>query len=309
MNPNTNNDINDNEIRIITQCGQRTDLVPAQKKQRSSNSVLLLIALGLIFIAVVTLLVLYLTSGDSGNEAEEQLVIEQTEPTTLNPLDQTPAPPDTAEILRLDTPSEPGHVNITDARVGETTLKVLQPRNLTPELCVGPENAADTTAALIVQAADVRADNGGIVGAYVFQGELLSRGQSKSGFCAIIGGNPIIGVADATPYLEQAIETNGYFFRQYPLVVSGQIVENRQPGKSLRKALAELSGEICVILSEEPMTFHDFSQSLIDLGVTNAIYLVGSTSYGYARDAQGRRISFGKRSDRPLKNTNYIVWR
>ena len=60
MNPNTNNDINDNEIRIITQCGQRTDLVPAQKKQRSSNSVLLLIALGLIFIAVVTLLVLYL---------------------------------------------------------------------------------------------------------------------------------------------------------------------------------------------------------------------------------------------------------
>ena len=64
-----------------------------------------------------------------------------------------------------------------------------------------------------------------------------------------------------------------------------------------------------MILSEEPMTFHDFSQSLIDLGVTNAIYLVGSTSYGYARDAQGRRISFGRRSDRPLKNTNYIVWR
>ena len=74
---------------------------------------------------------------------------------------------------------------------------------------------------LVAQAADVRRDNRQIVGAYVINGEMLSRGKAKSGFCAIIGDEVMIGVAQTTPLLERATEENGFFFRQYPLVYEG----------------------------------------------------------------------------------------
>lgn len=202
-----------------------------------------------------------------------------------------------------------GFVSLSDTVVNKVGLSIFKPINLSPTLQIGTEVLDDSTARFVVQAADVRGDNGGIVGAYVNKGELISKGQAKSGFCAIIGGKINIGVADATPFLEQALEADGYFFRQYPLVVANQIVENKPKGKSLRKALAELDGEPVVIMSREGMTFHDFSQSLVDLGVTNAIYLVGSNVYGFAVGEDGTKIEFGERLQEMHQNTNYIVWR
>lgn len=61
------------------------------------------------------------------------------------------------------------------------------------------------------QAADVRADNGDIVGAFVLKGEPKAWGLSKKGFCATISGNVTIGVANNTPLFEEATETEGYF--------------------------------------------------------------------------------------------------
>ncbi|MDE6715737.1 MAG: hypothetical protein K2J74_04555, partial [Muribaculaceae bacterium] len=116
---------------------------------------------------------------------------------------------DTAEIkLR-------GDVELSDTTINGISLSILTPRNATPHLHIGADALRDSSAIMVVQAADVRSDNGEIVGTYVHEGKLISKGQSKSGFCAIIGGIPIIGVADSTPYLEQAIESGGYFFRQY----------------------------------------------------------------------------------------------
>lgn len=218
------------------------------------------------------------------------------------------------EEIKQDTiiESEPitaGFVAISDTLINKTPLTIFKPTNLTPTLHIGTDVLNDSTAKFVVQAADVRGDNGGIVGAYVNKGELISKGQAKSGFCAIIGGKINIGVADATPLLEQALETDGYFFRQYPLVVANQIVENKPKGKSLRKALAELNGEPVVVISREQMTFHDFSQSLVDLGVANAIYLVGGKGFGFAIDSEDRKNEFGRPLNNMLPNTNYIVWR
>lgn len=201
------------------------------------------------------------------------------------------------------------HIEFCDTTSGNAPLIIMTPVDATPKLYVGTDILDDSTAILVVQAADVRGDNGEIVGAYVKEGQLLSKGQTKSGFCAIIGGKPTVGVADSTPFLEQALESDGYFFRQYPLVVGNQIVENKPKGKALRKALAELNGRVVVIMSKEKMTFHDFSQSLVDLGVTNAIYLVGSTSYGFATDDKGNKVEFGTRVDYGFENVNYIAWK
>lgn len=202
-----------------------------------------------------------------------------------------------------------GYVDIRDTMVNGVPLKIFTPHDATPVLHVGADALNDTTAAFVLEAAFVREDTGGISGAYVVDGNLVSKGNARSGFCAIIDGRIIIGVADNTPYLEQAIETNGYFFRQYPLVVAGQVINNTTPYTALRKALAELDGKTVVVMSEKEQKINDFSQTLVDLGVTNAINLIGSTSLGFAHDAEGRKIVFGQDVENRLENANYLIWR
>lgn len=197
----------------------------------------------------------------------------------------------------------------TDTIVDGIGLSVLTPNNATPVLEIGNECTNDTTIILMAQAADVRGDNGGIVGSFVVNGELVSKGEAKAGFCSIVNGKLTVGVADATPMFEQALMSNGYFFRQYPLVVGGQIVENKPKGKSIRKALVESDGKISVVVSRERLTFHDFSQALADVGVSNAIYLVGGDAYGRYVDAEGTSFTFGHEWDKNIDNVNYIVWR
>lgn len=216
--------------------------------------------------------------------------------------------PAQAEIVSQTGTATEGYVEISDTVVDKVPMTIMTPVDAVPVLRVGPETLDDKTAALIIQAADVRADNGDIVGAFVDHGKLLSRGGSKAGFCAIINGKPIIGIADSTPYLEQAIETEGYFFRQYPLVAAGMAVDNKLRLSSFRKALAELDGKTVIIFAQKKLTLNEFSKVLVELGVSNAIYLVGSTTYGYARTKNGDIITFGKKEENPYPNASYMVW-
>lgn len=296
-------DINDDEIRIISSESRSPKDKPTggqgpNMKRKPGIGIWLVLIL---FIGILTVFIsfLFIHRGDveddleiSGQPIEESMILPEAE-----------AEPEPINF------NQKGYIEVTDTIINKDKLTILKPVNAVPRLQIGLEALMDTAAVLVVQAADIRRDNGRIVGAYVQEGELLSKGQAKAGFCAIINGKLIIGVADSTPYLEQAIETDGYFFRQYPLVVGGQVVENRLKPSSLRKALAELNGEIVVIMTHKKMTLNEFSQTLVDLGVSNAIYLVGSSAYGFAIDEEGNRIEFGKRQARPSRNTNYLVWK
>lgn len=199
--------------------------------------------------------------------------------------------------------------SLTDTVINGRTLTILKPENSQASLVIGDSILDVEGPVLITQAADVRGDNGEIAGAYVIEGEMKSRGKAKSGFCAIIGNEITIGIAETTPLLEKATEENGYFFRQYPLLYEGEIIENKPKNLSQRKALAMLNDNVVVILSHDRLSFHDFSQALADLGVKNAIYLVGSTAYLKAKLEDGRIYEFGKRETNIYPNTNYIVWR
>lgn len=187
-------------------------------------------------------------------------------------------------------------------------LKVFQIVGGTASLQVGPVDTNDSTILLAVRAADVREDNGGIVGAFVNKGQLLSQGKAKKGFCAIINGKITIGAAENSPFLEDAINNGGYFFRQYPLVVDGMSIENTPKGTALRRALCEKEGTVFVVECDK-ITFHDFSQLLVNYGVTNAIYLVGSDSYGFYRTSNGKRCDFGNSKHNEIPNITYMVWR
>lgn len=193
--------------------------------------------------------------------------------------------------------------------INDIPLDIYIPHNAVPELVLGVPDIHDKNIVLTTQAADIRADNGKIVGAFVLKGKPLSWGLSKKGYCGIIDNKVTVGVADNSPLFEEATEKGGYFFRQYPLVDNGVLVENAPKGKSIRKALCDRDGEIMVVMSQTPESFHDFAQALVDLQVDNAIYLVGSTSFGYFRDYYDQLEIIYNKFRYGYQYENFIVWR
>jgi len=198
---------------------------------------------------------------------------------------------------------------IKDLVVNDIPLRIYAPINCSPRLEIGYEvikNRAENI--LLFQAADIRADNKKIVGAFVLRGQPLSWGLSKRGFCSIIDGQVTVGVADNSPLFEEATDRGGYFFRQYPLVDNGVLVENELKTKSLRRSLCDLEGRIVVVETQSTESLHDFAQALVDIGATNAIYLVGSNAIGWSRDIDGNGTKMGLWDIKAYKNVNFIVW-
>lgn len=207
--------------------------------------------------------------------------------------------------------TQPADVLVFDTIINDVPLRIHTPVNAVPELVMGIPDTNDESIILLLQAADIRADNQEIVGAFVLKGELLSRGIAKKGFCAILDGKIHLGMAESTPLFEEATSKNGYFFRQYPLVSAGQMVENKPKNKALRHALCELDGQIVIVSSLDKESFHDFAQAVADLGVQNAIVLTGGSAYGYYRDLENGFKSWGAdvRMWQNVKNVNFIAWR
>ena len=205
-----------------------------------------------------------------------------------------------------------GFIETADTTINDIPMRLYLPHQVTMSLHLGPIDRQDPTILFATQAADVRADNGGIVGAFVLKGEPKAWGLSKKGYCAIINDTVTVGVADNSPLFEEATEKGGYFFRQFPLVDNGKLVENEQKGKSIRRALCVRNGELFTMETLTQESFHDFAQALVDLGVDNAIYLVGANAYGWAVDVEGQRHEFGDpnpKTSKKWRNINYLVMR
>ncbi len=280
-------DIQDTEIRIIG------DSAPTPRKRYGW---LVLIGV-LLAIAVGMVLLFTLRTNHSAEEGIFEQSIQQSVPHPLR-----------GWLSSLDSISTQCVVT-KDTTVNDIPMRLYVPLNVTPRLEVGYKCIDDTTRNLLLfQAADIRADNKKIVGAFVLRGKPLSWGLSKKGYCSIIGDEVTIGVADNSPLFEQATEVGGYFFRQYPLVSNETLVENELKSQSTRRGLCELEGKVVVVETFTPESLHDFSQALVDIGTTNAIYLVGSSAIGWHRTIDGRGIASGQWEPRVYKNVSFIVW-
>lgn len=280
-------DIGDNEIRII---GQK------EPPKKPSGRRWLWVVLSAALIAIVVTVVMLARPKEKADNEETQ---KATQPATVAPT-----------IVKTD----PAEVIVTDTVVNDVAMGVYSPVNALPELMVGKIDPSDTSVVLALQAADIRADNGGIVGAFVLNGELISRGSAKKGFCAIINNRISIGVAESTSLLEEAIDNNGYFFRQYPLVDEYVMQESKLKNKAIRRALCNLDGKVSVVCSKNRESMHDFAQALADLGVRSAIYLVGSQAHGFYRtrnaDNELELVEWNNPvSDKMSNHLNYILWK
>lgn len=295
-------DISDNEIRII---GSENHIVaptpssndgsaepPKNENKRNRWKGIAIALFFLIAIVIASLVTLYKSNN-------KRIVIEE-----INDVDSVELRENETVTVKQDIKAS---VVISEDTINDIGLIVLTPEGCHPRLHLGRIDTLDSNILLCAHAADVRGDNGEIVSAYVLDGEPKSRGVAKRGFCAIINDTVSLGMAEETSLYERVVETKGSFFRQYPLVHDSQMIENRPKGKAVRKSLCMLDGKVCIILSKERESFHDFAQALADYGVSEALALTGGESTLFARDTNGKIISYGN-FNYNYKNNNYIVF-
>lgn len=288
-------DINDNEIRVIGHASS-----PKRPKRRPKVPWWAWVIVAAV-VAVVAGVVLLKTFRTTPQDTVPYVFEPEATETASRPLEGWFASLDTVTAV-----GTAGH----DTVVNDIPLRIYVPLNgAIPRLELGYNAINERERNILVfQAADIRADNYQIVGAFVLHGKPLSWGLSKKGYCAIIDDRVTIGVAENSPLFELATEKNGYFFRQYPLVDNGKPVENELKNKAIRRALCDICGRVAVIASQTPESFHDFTQALVDVGVQNAIYLVGGTAIGWSQDLAGNGTKMGLWDTKHYKNTSFIVW-
>ena len=299
-------DIGDTEIRVI---GSELAPVPNPEQPKKPQK-----KWGWILLAVITIGIIIgvIVRSVSAHRAE---VLYAEEPAYFEPFfEAEPLVKEQSIIVHSVDSFAVGYTEIRDTTVNDIPIRMYIPHHAEMSLHIGRMNRQDTTIIYAAQAADVRADNGGIVGAFVLKGEPKAWGLSKRGYCASIDGKVTIGVADNSPLFEQATERGGYFFRQYPLVDNGTPIMNEPKGKAVRRGICDMDGQVFMVETLAKESFYDFAQALADMGTDHAIYLVGSTAYGWAVDREGIAHEFGEDNfytgrRRMPKNTSYIVWR
>ena len=294
-------DITDDQIRVL---GHRNETAAVPDKERKGRW-WIWVCIAACLVLLVLAMIFFMRPEAVTEDPEEELREAVYDPIPEQVQTQEEIMPLGAAVSD-DTPAFTEHIKMV---INDIPLDIYIPHNAIPELALGVPDIYDKSIVLTTQAADVRADNGKIVGAFVVKGEPLSWGLSKKGYCGIIDGQITVGVADNSPLFEEATEKGGYFFRQYPLVDNGKLCENEIKTKSIRKALCDRNGEIMVVMSETPESFHDFAQALVDMRVDNAIYLVGSTSYGYFRDKFDHFTQIYEKRRGGQKYENFIVWK
>ena len=286
-------DIRDDEIRVIGEDG----------KTKFKGWKWLLLLLAVIVVGFISWMVLHPREDSPAVEIEQGYY----DPATVAVKQHN----DKTHLAKAEETGQ-GFIEIRDTLINDIPMRLFIPHQVKISLHLGAIDRNDSDILFTAQAADIRADNGGIVGAFVLEGKPLAWGLSKKGYCAIISDTVRVGVADNSPLFEEATEKGGYFFRQFPLVNDGCLVDNEIKGKSARRALCARGDETFTAETLSPESFHDFAQALVDLGVDNAIYLVGGNAYGWATDADGLRHEFGDpnpKTNKKWRNINYLVMR
>lgn len=277
-----NNNIQEDEIQILGSTSNN-------KAKKPNNSSKIIIACIIIAILMTGIIVAIYLSKNTEDKIEK----------TTN----------TVTVSQENNVKKTSYIEVFEETVNDVPLYVYVPHNAKVQLMLERPDQNDSTIVFATQAADIGIDGESIIGDFVLKGEQIAKGKSKKGFCAIINNEVSIGVDYNTPLLEKTIQKNGYFFRQYPLVANSEIIENKPKGKTIRRAIGKRNNTIVVVESRSRESFFDFSQALVDIGISDAIYLVGGNSFGWYKGKDNAISTFGSTEKDITTNMTYIVWR
>ncbi len=302
MKKQQNNDILDDNIEILGK---------DWKKIHKRNKIILIVCAVLVILTGLyfTIFVLLNNKNNDNNNIEEEITVVGTEENTISNITNA-----NAQTLAMVSVSDTTIIIIQkiDSQKVSIPIRIYTPYNAKPELIVGSDliDSNDNSLILVVQAADIRSDNQNILGDFVLKGESLSNGHSHLGFCAIIDDKIHIGKGSQTAYLDSAITKQGYFFRQYPLVVNGIQIENKPQHTNIRRALCQWNEKLVVIESAEKITLNNFSQALVNMGVANAINIIGgSEAQGWAITDTNQTISIANKYREYQPNRTFLVFK
>ncbi|MBO5861349.1 MAG: hypothetical protein J6Q45_06760, partial [Alistipes sp.] len=186
-------DIRDDEIRIIGN-------TPPEHSSPKDRKVWTMVAVAGVAVALIAILCWVILCRDNELSSDEHLEFEPYVESVASEQEKL------QKISREVDPQTRGFCEIRDTMINDIALRIYIPHDAKLLLHVGCMDKEDTTVIYTAQAADVRADNGGIVGAFVLAGEPKAWGLSKTGYCASINGKVTIGVAENSPLFEQATE-------------------------------------------------------------------------------------------------------
>lgn len=295
---NENNDKIEKE-ELYEVIGGISDYIPDQESSNGNNRIpwWLWTIIGVVVLATTIFLVVHFMNNRKNDEHSTH-------------TSSTEMRTDTAVWYNNTNGALPSCTIVSDTLIDSVHLQIFTPYNTIPTLHVGTLDTSDADIVFATMGADLGFDKGKIIGAFVCEGEPLSWGGGrKLGYCAILDENITLGVSENSPLFEQAIEEGGYFFRQYPAVNNGVMVENNPKNAAFRRALCMLNGKVCVVATFDRVLMNDFATTLVKLGVDNAIFLVGGNAEGWYRTENGTFHRLGEKYEKGNPNINYIVFR
>lgn len=175
----------------------------------------------------------------------------------------------------------------TDSVLG-VALNIYELHNVKAKMTLEEPDTADHNVLMYTRTADYTA-TGKYLGSLVIDGEEKQSDVSRLGYCAIEGGNMVIGISRSDDVKEHIIDQGGSYFRQFMLVSDGELPKRFfLHGKVERKALARTADDrLCIIETRHPETLWDFADALREYGYVDAIYLTGGNESGFYRAPDG----------------------
>lgn len=168
-------------------------------------------------------------------------------------------------------------------------LNIYELHNVKAEMTLAEPDTADHTVLMYTRTADYTA-TGRYLGSLVIDGEEKQSDVSRLGYCAIAGGNMVIGVSRFDDMKEHMIDRDGSYFRQFVLVSNGELPQRfALHGKVERKALARtVDDRLCIVETRHAETLWDFADALREYGYVDAVYLTGGNESGFYRASDGK---------------------
>ena len=209
------------------------------------------------------------------------------------------------------TPAESNVVKflspVTDT-INDVPLTIISVENAKAKVTFDLPAEKDDDVLFATSAADVRADNDEIVGEFIHNKQQLSNGIKKTGFCYIASDGAVsLGMGEADDVKQKAVADGGTFFRQYALVINGEIQPCQLKGKSKRRAIAIQDGQTKIVMSNNQESVYDFAQALADYGFSYAIYIPGGNGFIMCRTADSLTY-YNCELMVDVKNATYLVF-
>ncbi|MBQ4376148.1 MAG: hypothetical protein II793_00450 [Bacteroidales bacterium] len=184
--------------------------------------------------------------------------------------------------------------------------------NITPEADSPHDNIIYVSAASFTLKYLDTFSHSNIIGTHVCSGELhkLSGSKLLSGAFVYYNGQYKFLDKDYMSEMERAAQCGGCGFTQQLILYKGAKVKTRtKDNMNVQfRALCNLHDTtLCIVQTRGSMPFGQFKQSLLNAGITDALYLdMGAWDYGWYRDSIGTPHHIG--TSRHGNYTNWLVF-